>query len=426
MMQLPSHHQGLEHLNEIDELALSFLSTRNDAMVRKAIKWSSVNTGSWNRQGLQDFSKILRTELGQLDAKVTAIKTPPIERISNAGSVTHFFTGPVIEARARKTAPVQVILTGHYDTVFPEGTFETVTDLQNGRINGPGLADMKGGIIVMIEALMAFEASPLKDKLGYHIVLTPDEETGNFASHSFLTTAAKAAQIGLTFEPAMESGAMSGGRKGSAIFDVIFRGRASHAGRNPEEGRSAINAAASFILNIEKLENCREGVTFNVGKLDGGGPNNIVPDLAIVRLGCRAPNQESAEWATESIDKALETVLKRDGISGEISGGFYRPPKPRNKAQSALFEATHRTGKALNLDLTFHDTGGVCEGNNVFAAGTPNIDTLGVRGGRIHSKEEFVVVDSFSERAKLASLLLNRLADGRIDAAHIKSLMNEN
>ena len=218
---------------------------------------------------------------------------------------------------------------------------------------------------------------------------------------------------------------MSGARKGSAIFDIIFKGKASHAGRNPEDGRSAIYAAAAFTNAVEKLEGQCEGVTFNIGKIDGGGPNNIVPDLAIVRMGTRASDAKSADWAVKQLQKKFEYTCRRDGISGEFSGGFYRPPKPRNKAQRTLFEAVHKTGQALNLDLTFHDTGGVCEGNNVFAAGTPNIDTLGVRGGRIHSSDEFVLVDSFVERASLAALLLNRLADGRIDAAHIKSLMKE-
>ena len=101
------------------------------------------------------------------------------------------------------------------------------------------------------------------------------------------------------------------------------------------------------------------------------------------------------------------------------------PPKPRNAAQQALFDAVHATGQAIGLDLEFVDTGGVCEGNNIFAAGVPNVDTLGVRGGRIHSNEEYVVTDSFAERATLSALLLNRLADGRLDARRIKSLMGQ-
>ena len=283
---------------------------------------------------------------------------------------------------------------------------------------------MKGGLSVMLGALQAFEQGPLKSELGYRIVLTPDEETGNFASAPILkATAESGAMIGMTYEPCMESGAMSGGRKGSAVFDIVLKGRSAHAGRAKADGRSALEAAAWLTTRLEDLNDRYEGVSINVGAIDGGSAVNIVPDLAIVRFGARAPDNKSAEWATQRIEALLAEVLQRDGISGHLHGGFYRPPKPRNAAQQRLFENVADTGKALGLSLEFVDTGGVCEGNNIFAAGVPNVDTLGVMGGRIHSAEEFVVLSSFVERAQLSGLLLNRLADGRMDARAIKALM---
>ncbi|MEO0467774.1 MAG: hydrolase [Pseudomonadota bacterium] len=283
---------------------------------------------------------------------------------------------------------------------------------------------MKGGLVVMLEALKAFEAGPLKDRIGYQIVVTPDEEIGNFASAHALTQAAQSgAMIGMTYEPAMETGAMSGGRKGSAVYDIVLHGLAAHAGRAKEDGRSALEAACELVLGLEALNGNPHGVSFNVGAIEGGGAVNIVPDLAVVRFGARAPDEASARWAQAQVDGFLAKAIARDGISGHLHGGFYRPPKPRNAAQQALFDVVSGTGKALGLDITFQDTGGVCEGNNIFAAGVPNVDTLGVRGGRIHSAEEYVVTDSFAERASLSAFLLNRIADGRIDAAKIKALM---
>ena len=164
-------------------------------------------------------------------------------------------------------------------------------------------------------------------------------------------------------------------------------------------------------------------MTVNVGTIDGGSAVNIVPDLAIVRFGARAPDAKAAEWVHGEIEMLLSRARQRDGIHGHLHGGSYRPPKPRNAAQQALFDAVSGTGRALGLDITFEDTGGVCEGNNIFAAGVPNVDTLGVRGGRIHSAEEYVVTSSFAERASLSAFLLNRISDGRIDAAAIKALM---
>lgn len=413
-------------LSRDDEAARERLASVSQDMINRTCEWSDINTGSWNTEGLKQFAPVLADAFSELQADVELIQTNGFEAVTDSGKTEIQQTGPVILVTGRPRAAVQIILSGHYDTVFPKGTFEGVTDIGDGRLNGPGLADMKGGLCVMLEALKTFEAGPLRDRLGYQIVLTPDEEIGNFASAEYLTRAAQSgAMIGMTYEPAMETGAMSGGRKGSAVFDIVLHGKAAHAGRAKDEGRSAIEAAAELVLGLEALNGKRDGVTVNVGSIDGGSAVNIVPDLAIVRFGARAPDAESAAWATEEIRKLYDRAASRDGIHGHMHGGFYRPPKPRNAAQQALFDAVHATGQAIGLDLEFVDTGGVCEGNNIFAAGVPNVDTLGVRGGRIHSNEEFVITESFSERATLSALLLNRLADGRMDARHIKSLMGQ-
>lgn len=417
-------------MKEINQLTLEDaavqerLGARDADMLATTRSWSAINTGSYNLAGLKALAPILADAFSRLDAEISLTEARPFQTVSHDGEQKTVETGPIIQATARPSAPVQIILTGHYDTVFPAGTFETIRDLGDGRINGPGLADMKGGLCVMLEALQAFEAGPSKDRLGYRVVLTPDEEIGNLGSAAAIESAARdGAHIGMTFEPAMDTGAMSGGRKGSAVYDAVFRGIAAHAGRSKADGRSAIEAAALFTARIESLNNVRAGVTFNVGAIDGGGPVNIVPDLAIVRFGARAPDAETAGWADAQIRQILDDLSCRDGIRGHLHGGFYRPPKPRNRAQEALFKAVQETGEAMGLSLSFEDTGGVCEGNNVFAAGVPNVDTLGVRGGRIHSVEEYVVAESFSERATLSALLLNRLADGRLDARRIKGLM---
>ena len=413
----------LGDLSELDQIALDKLAALQDDMLARTIKWSKINTGSWNAEGLNIFAPILAEAFGETEATVELVPTALIEKVDAKGEMQGFQSGPVLRATARPDAPNQIIMTGHYDTVFPKGTFTEVTDLGDGRWNGPGLTDMKGGICVMLEAIKAFEAGPLKDKLGYSVVLSPDEETGNHASNDMIMDAARKAHLGLTFEPCMEDGSFSGARKGSAVWDVIFQGKSAHAGREPEKGRSALMAASDFALRIEALTDQRDGTTFNIGSIDGGDAVNVVPALCVVRLGARAPDGASADWAQAQVDAALAEVLKRDGISVHTHGGFYRPPKPRNAAQNKLFGDVSETAQALGITLQFKDTGGVCEGNNVFAAGTPNIDTLGVRGGRIHSAEEFLVAESLSERAGLATLILHRIAEGRIDAKAIKSLM---
>jgi len=417
--------ERLREKNPADDNALVRLAPLGDDMLARTIEWARTNTGSWNVDGLKAFAPVLADAFSELDAEVTLEDGDPFERVTNAGEVETIETAPVVRVRARPDAPVRIVMSGHYDTVFPPGTFTDVSDLGEGRWNGPGLADMKGGLIVMLEALKAFEASDLRERLGYEIVVSPDEEIGNFASARALREAASSgAMIGMTYEPAMESGAMSGGRKGSSVFDIVVRGRAAHAGRAKDQGVSAIETAAELVVALEAMNGRREGVSVNVGAIDGGGPVNIVPDLAVVRFGARAPDDDAAEWTTAGARRLVEQANERPGVSARLHGGFYRPPKPRNRAQQALFEAVAATGEAIGLSLEFADTGGVCEGNNIFAAGVPNVDTLGVVGGRIHSADEYVIASSFVERASLSALLLNRLADGRLDAAAVKAMMD--
>ena len=415
----------LEDQSQEDLATLERISARQDAMLARTVEWAKVSSGSLNTDGLLKLAPIIAAAFEELDADVKLVPTEPIQTISTTGETSFFQSGPIISVRSRQLTGPRIVFTGHYDTVFAPGLFEEIKDLGDGRLNGPGLTDMKGGLNVMLEALRAHEEGPYKGAISYEIVVTPDEETGNFASADALKAAAAEADLGMTYEPAMETGHLAGARKGSAIFDCVFHGRAAHAGRNPQDGRNAIIAAAEFATQIDALNGQKDGVTFNVGKIDGGGPVNIVPETAIVRFGVRAPDNESAEWATGKVKDRMTLALMRDGITGDLHGGFYRPPKPRNAAQNALIKSTMATARALDLDLVFSDTGGVCEGNNVFAAGTPNIDTLGVRGGQIHSIREYLIVESLSERAALSAFILNRICDGRLDPKAFKPLMDE-
>ena len=415
---------SLSALTAEDKKLLSEIDGRGEAMCARTVEWAQHNTGSWNADGLKAFVPLLEARLSELPGETEVIDAGGIELVSERGETVEHPTGPVFRHICRPDAEVQIVLTGHYDTVFPVSAgFDTVSELEPGVLNGPGLADMKGGLMVMTEALKLFEDTPQSARVGYRIVITPDEEIGNPVSAPYLAEGAKGAHLGLTYEPALETGGFAGARKGSGNFTVVVRGISSHAGRAHAEGRSAIRAAAQFVVSLESANGEREGVTFNTGKIEGGGPNNQVPDLAIIRFNTRVTDADARAWAQARIDACLADLRDLDGITADIHGGFYRPPKPFNKAQERLFHQVKETGTALGLHLDWTSTGGVCEGNNVFAAGVPNIDTLGVRGGRIHSHDEFLVVDSFEERTALSGLILCRLADGRMDAHEIKALM---
>ena len=234
----------------------------------------------------------------------------------------------------------------------------------------------------------------------------------------------EAATLSLNGALALADGSLAGARKGSGNWSLKVSGRAAHAGREHHLGRNALAAACQFGLGLDELNGRREGVTFNLARIDGGGPPNVVPDNAVARFNVRVKTENDRTWVEAELERLLDEIRVRDGIAAELHGGFTRPPKPMSPANARMFEWTKAAGGALGLDIRWQDTGGVCEGNNLWAAGCPNVDTLGVMGGRIHSNEEYVLTDSFAERAVLSALILNRLADGRLDGAGIKALMD--
>ena len=347
---------------------------------------------------------------------------PSIEIVADGREKEQAHT-PAIAVTVRPGAAVQVVLTGHYDTVFPaDSRFQTVITRADGALNGPGIADMKGGISVILAALQAFETHADAGKIGYRVLLSPDEEIGSLASAPVLAEFGRLGHVGLTYEPALADGTLAGERKGSGNFHVRITGKTAHAGRAFSEGRNAITAAARIAGALDALNGRRDGVTLNVAKIDGGSPLNVVPDIAIVRFNVRFPDAEAAAWLEAGIAVAL-TVGEGDGLGVSLHGGFTRPAKPFNAAQTALFGKVKEVGGLLGQPIAWTPSGGVCEGNNLFAVGLPNVDTLGVRGGDIHSEDEFAWPDSFAERAQLSALILMKLASGEIDARGIRALM---
>jgi glutamate carboxypeptidase len=296
------------------------------------------------------------------------------------------------------------------DTVFAaDHAFQETRWLDDGILNGPGVADMKGGIAVMLAALKAVEKSRDADRLGYEVVINSDEEVGSLASAPLLNQAAAGKHAALTYEPAaLPDGTLAGARPGSGNFSFVVKGRSAHAGRNPEEGRNAIVAASELALRLAMSKT--PGLSVNPAKIDGGGPSNVVPDLAILRVNMRPRTADDEEIAARLIAKALDETAKQHDVYIEAHGGFGRPPKPLTPEAEALFKLVKKAGADLGQEIGWQPTGGVCDGNNIAACGVPVVDTMGVRGGKIHSAEEYLIADSLKERAALSALTILRLA----------------
>lgn len=402
---------------------LDAIAAKKAELVQTLLSWSSQNSGSHNAEGLRAMRALLASRAKVLNGKVRDCELPDGQYVSPSGVKETVSYVPALEITKRPKAPVQLVLTGHYDTVFPKDFhFQTPKYIDENTVNGPGTADMKGGILVMLTALEALEASPHVENIGYTILLSPDEEIGSPGSSKRLMELGHAAHVGLTFEPSMPDGSLAGARKGSGNWALILKGRAAHAGREHHIGRNAIAAMAEFVVELDALNGQRAGVTFNIAKIDGGGAPNIVPELAIGRFNIRVQEEGDAKWVHEQLARLTENIGRKDGITAELTGGFTRPPKPMSPANAQVFDWVAQAGGLLGQTIKWAPSGGVCEGNNLWAAGCPNVDTLGVIGGDIHSDREYIKLDSLVTRSQLAALILLKLASGEFDARACKSL----
>lgn len=403
------------------EPLLEGLESEGENLASRTESWSAINSGSFELAGLAAMRAPLIDAVAELPATPELVDLAPSQRVRADGEVIDVQHGACIRVRVRPDAPIQVALTGHYDTVFPAAHPFQKPWREGDVLRGPGVADMKGGINVMLAALKAFEALPGGKRVGYEVLLSPDEEIGSMGSAPLLAELGARAHLGLTYEPALADGALVDTRKGSANFHLALRGRAAHVGRAFADGRSAVLAAAQAALALNALNGERDGVTFNVGAIDGGSAVNVVPERAVLRFNVRVPDADGAAWAEAEVRRIARETDARDGIEAHLHGGFTRPPKPLNDQQRTMVAWTRQAGAALGLDLKFQPSGGVCEGNNLAAAGCPNIDTLGPCGGGLHSDQEFALISSFAERAKLSFLLLAGLERGVFDVRSLRS-----
>jgi glutamate carboxypeptidase len=379
-------------------------------MLSQVERWAAINSGTGNLKGLSTVAGHLADAFSALPGDVQLVDPDPVETVSQTGKVDTIKRGQHLHARVRPEAPIQVLLTGHMDTVFAaDHSFQSLSWREAGVLNGPGTADMKAGIAVILAALSSIEASPLASRIGYDVMINSDEETGSHASARLIAALAAGKMAALTYEPALPDGTLAGARPGSGNFSITLHGKAAHAGRNPQDGRNALIAAADLALRLNSAK--APGLKVNPARIDGGGPNNVVPDLAILRVNLRPMTTEDMAHAAEIIKSHVAAVEKEHGVHAHVYGGFNRLPKPIDGRAEKLFHLVRDCGRDLGLDLKWRATGGVCDGNNIAACGIPVVDTMGPRGGAIHSENEFLIVDSLAERAQLSTLTLLRLAE---------------
>lgn len=392
---------------------IKWIDSQSESLLSRTKRWAAVNTFSTNLKGLAILSKSLDEDFKLLKGESSWNNLSVGLRYESDGSFKEFPLEKAFTIRKRSQAPIQILLGGHYDTVFPPSSpFQQAEETPHGILKGPGVADMKGGLSILLTVLEAFERSPFAERIGWEVLITPDEEIGSPGSQHFYRSAALRHQAALLFEPSFPDGAFVSERQGSATYTVAIRGQAAHVGRNFHEGRSAVFALARFIRQIEDFQNeC--GLRINVADVEGKGPVNIVPPLASCKVNFRSQDPAVFDLLLPHM-RMIAQQIEQEGVQIEIVQNSLRPPKPFDDATRSLFDAYRSCASELNIPFSYRATGGVCDGNILAEAGLPTIDTAGAVGGCLHTVDEYILIRSLVERSKLATLFLFKVAAGEI------------
>jgi glutamate carboxypeptidase len=325
-----------------------------------------------------------------------AVEFVPVERF-----------GDHLRVRFGPTGSDRILLLGHTDTVFSSGeAAKRRFQITDGRATGPGVFDMKAGILLMWSAIKALLHRQQELDRSITVLLTSDEEAGSTTSRELLEAEARYARAVLVLEPSLPGGVLKTARKGVGRFTIKAIGRAAHAGIDPSRGVNAIEEIARQVSALHALNNTTMGTTISVGLIQGGTRLNVVPAEAAVEVDVRAVTMEEASRVATEIH-ALQPQLP--GARLEIRGGFNRPPMERNDATVRLFEQAKRIGLELGMTIEEGSTGGGSDGNFTSALGVPTLDGLGAIGDGAHAIDEYIEVGSLSHRAALVAGLIASL-----------------
>ena len=397
--------------------------TAQTTMLERTIELCEINSGSFNNQGISQVQDKLAKLFQPITNSYQTIDLPDTELTDAEGVIQTQTLRPMQVFRFNPEAECQLLLTGHSDTVFPvECSFQHCR-IEGNHLHGPGTADMKGGLMVMLQSLSLLREI-LDDTftgecpLGFTIAISPDEETGSLGSADTLTHLARQADFGLTFEPALSNGMLAGARKGSGNFTLCAYGKSVHAGREFFAGHNACLAIASVCQRLAALSDEESGITVNIGKISGGGAVNVVPDFAQCRFNARFKHQHQQATLEQSFREIIYQIEQQSFCKLKLSGQFSRPVKVMSQQQNKMYQLLRHCGEKLNIPIQWQATGGCCEGNNLAAAGLLNIDTLGVRGSGIHSDQEFACINSFAERSALVTSFMLHLLQQKLGSSN--------
>lgn len=372
---------------------------------------TNINSGSLNKSGMDQVAGIFARELNGMGFATRALPGGSIEMPHCPGSDLSIDVADHLFA-SRVGSGTRLLLMGHMDTVFPlESPFQEFS-MEDGTIRGPGVLDMKGGLVVMLYALKALQEFDLLDGKTVSVLLNTDEEVGSLSSRPYLEQQAGQHDYGLVFEGSVGNNQIRQ-RKGLGQARIVVHGRAAHAGAAHQDGRSAIRELAYKIIEMENMTDYESGLTVNVGLVGGGEARNTVSPCAEAYVDLRYPTPEQGETARQQLDAIASLLYSVPADSQDVRTeawiNLHRPPKIPTPESDLLLYRAISIGALLGEQIGIADSGGGTDGSLTQAAGLPTLDSLGLIGGGGHSPREQADLDSFVQTTKRAAILIHRL-----------------
>jgi glutamate carboxypeptidase len=383
----------------------AYIASHYDQFLQDLATLVNVDSGSGHGPGLARVTRFFQERFDRLGWRTRALEL-------DGGSA------PCLQVVNRKDPAADerfdFLFLGHMDTVFPEGTAaDRPFCIRDGRAWGPGVCDMKGGLVTMLHAAEALEHAGLADALRLCLAFNSDEEIGSRASRPWFERLAAQSQRVMVFEPCRSTGQRVLQRKGVADFEILCHGRAAHAGVEPEKGANAVLELAHQVLAATRFARPEAGTTVSVTTIAGGTAGNVIPDFAQAGFDIRVASLEEAR-RIEACFQGVSASGHADGVRVEVQGEINRLPMVPSEATWRLWEQIARIGEGLGLDMKLISTGGGSDGNFTAAMGIPTIDAMGPRGGRAHSADEYLELDSVVPNTCLICGILQAAAENRL------------
>ncbi|MBP3040637.1 M20 family metallopeptidase [Bacillaceae bacterium Marseille-Q3522] len=373
-----------------------FFQNQQEDMMKLLEKLVNIDSGSYVKSGIDQVGSILKEKYEALGFHV---EVHPQEETGNHLTVVH-----------KEADHPEILIIAHMDTVFPAGTAkERPFKTEGNRAYGPGVIDMKASQTAVLYCMKALVESGNDAYKNVMIILNSDEEIGSISSRKLIEELARGKKYALIVEPGRADGSIVSQRKGGGGFTITAYGKAAHAGVEPEKGISAIEELAHKIIKIHALTNYEEGLTLNVGMIEGGTSVNSVAAKAVARVDVRIATPEQAEYVT----KAIKDICAKPDVPGttiEVTGKIGRPPMYLNEKSKQLLTMIKEVGKEIGLDIKDTKTGGGSDGNFTAAAGVATIDGMGPVGGSAHSEREYLEIDTLVERSLLLTETIKKLS----------------